>query len=77
VDLREADEFFISSDNPADYDTLPQVFDIQGRLVEDPDVGGTMIYTLRFVSDVVPEPSSLILLALGFAAVYSCRRRSC
>jgi hypothetical protein len=73
VDLGDVQGFFVSSDDSGIYLTVPDSY-IQGILMEDPEFGGTMIYTLSFVSDVVPEPCSLILLALGLVGVYSCRR---
>jgi hypothetical protein len=74
VDLAEAGGFFISSDNPADYVNLPPM-EIHVRLIEDPELGGTMIYTLRFVSDVVPEPGSVTLVVVGCGLLLGVVRR--
>src|SRR5262249_53554523 len=65
--------FFISSDNPADFSGLPAP---DATVIEDPINGMTVHYSTGFVSDVVPEPCSLVLLGLGLVAIgFSGRRQ--
>ena len=70
--------YFISSDNPADYDTALPVDGIvleDGLFATDPNgpnpfYGGDLNFALRFSSDTeVPEPGSIVLLAMGLALV--------
>lgn len=75
VDLTDVVGFFLSSDNPGDYDNLDPAFPLRGKLVEDPETGGTVYYSLRFVSDVIPEPATFILLGTGLLFMGFIRRR--
>jgi hypothetical protein len=64
--------YFISSDNQADYDTTIPVDGIvlEDGLSSDPFYGGDLNFALRFSSDIeVPEPGSIVLLAIGVASV--------
>jgi hypothetical protein len=78
LDHSQITGYFISSDNQADYNTaLP----IDGIVLEDglfatdpngpnPFYGGDFNFALRFSSDTeVPEPGSIVLLALGLGLV--------
>jgi len=70
--------YFISSDNPADYDPnlIPDGIVIEDGLAADPFYGGDLTYSLGFTSDGnVPEPSSVILLGTGAAAILLLGRR--
>jgi PEP-CTERM motif len=68
---------FISSDNQDSYVNLPPI-GIRGFLVEDPLLGGTLHYDLRFVSHVIPEPASIMLLGIAIVGLgfTTARRRS-
>jgi hypothetical protein len=76
--------YFISSDNQSLYDpALP----VDGIVLEDglfatdpngpnPFYGGDLNFALRFSSDVeVPEPGSIVLLAVGLASVVAIGRK--
>jgi PEP-CTERM motif len=57
---------FISSDEPGRYDTgMP----VDGFVMENIETGGGVSYGLVYRSDAVPEPSTMVLGALGFAAL--------
>jgi hypothetical protein len=57
--------FFLSSDNPQDFATLPPP---DGTIFEDPINGTTLHYSVGFASDTeVPEPSAIVLAGIAAA----------
>jgi hypothetical protein len=55
--------FFLSSDNPQDFASLPAP---DGTIIEDPINGTTLHYSVGFASDTeVPEPSAIVLVGMA------------
>jgi hypothetical protein len=72
VDISEIGVTFISSDDQAIYS---QFSPAHGFVIEDHLLGGSVTYSLGFVSDTnVPEPTSITLLCIGLVSAGLLRR---
>jgi len=72
VNMGPVTGFFISSDDPTHYAGLPPA---NATLTEDVLKGGSLTYTIRFVSDAVPEPASFGLCSVAVCGLGAIARR--